>query len=228
MLMLIGEGKYDDIFFFNMLSDIQSKNKKTFRIKHQSQDLSKLLSCISLSIQQNMYYRCYIWGDHGKKSLINFTFRIIKQVLGYLEGESYFYIIRDTDDGNMEKIFNNWSDQIEAFVSTDKNYNKAVAYEKIDKNHFLFERNRHKLHIIVKLIPTSLEFQICKIYSKDNENICLEDGENYHNLLSKIADKNGKEKLDLVAESYKYLQNESWCRELKTEISNKLDVCLNL
>jgi hypothetical protein len=62
MIFLVGEGKYDDRFFYQMMDEIKTEHERDFKIKHGIDDFSDLLKCTSQNSDKNMYYRCFLWG----------------------------------------------------------------------------------------------------------------------------------------------------------------------
>jgi hypothetical protein len=146
--------------------------------------------------------------------------KIIRQIIGKSFGKSYFYIIRDNDGGKEQDILISFEKQIRNFFSK-KNFNQIPELTKVSNNHYAIKKGIHEINLIIKFIPFSLEYQICQPYLKKT-GLSLDKGENYHQLLEKIAQEKNKGILDIISESYAILKSEQWCSQLRQLLQSQV------
>jgi hypothetical protein len=145
--------------------------------------------------------------------ILKFSLTIIQKIIGKIKGKSFFYVIRDNDGGKEKDILTYYEKTISAYLS-QKNFNQVPVLTKVSENHFTLKKGMHELNLIFILIPLSLEYQICQPYLKI-DGLSLESGENYHDLLKKIAKHHNMTILSMITDSYSLLKKENWCLSIK-------------
>ncbi len=219
MQLIFGEGKFDRFFFEGLINKMLKENDLNHPIAALHENLIDLQRKIRANLQErNSYYNHFIYGNTGIPNMFKEFQQIFRWFYGKTNQKDSIIYTRDTDGHDPEKVIQNLSGQLTAYLESPSNFSNPPKFQVIAQNQFKIFTKKLEMTIIFWLLPKSLEYAIVNAYNRhENLNININQ-EDIHSIMKGIAEQKDISVEHLIHNSIPLIETEPWFTELKTII----------
>lgn len=179
--------------------------------------IDSFLRCLGNNCSRSSYYKYIIWGNEGRKALLDkYYLSILKNVIKKFREDVLLIVIEDSDNRDLTNLIDRWCENTKRTLTNKKTFQTLFPFNRTsDKTIEINIRSNNIVNIYYNIVPQSLEYQVANAnMARNNLEIDETIQQDYHRFLKKVANLLGSDVEYLIKSSVNLLKDEVWVKKL--------------